>query len=148
MKRLVALLALVVSLGAIASPTEPIKSSLVLSGFSYHLGRVYTENGETKHFNEVNIGFGLEQDDWRWMLVKNSYSDMSVALMWVPKAELTETTSVGLRLGAATGYGDTPVNLELAPVVGIEFDYHFNNIHIVPAFQLPTVFTLHMQIDY
>lgn len=125
------------------------ENSVVISGLSYHANyRTYTYKGNTNSVNELNFGIGVQHKDIRWVLLRNTYRKWSVAALWVPQWELTDTVAYGLRLGGATGYSGTPVDMGIAPVVGAELDFKFDNIHILPAWQFPNVWTLHMQVDY
>lgn len=140
------LLCLVLAVFAAASMAD---TSVVLGGLSNHVGQdTYTYEGKTKSYNEVNLALGFEQDDVRWVLYNNSYKKLSTVVMWVPKMELGEHFSIGPRLGITTGYEDTPERLLVAPILGVELDIQNEGVHLVPAFQAPNVFTLHLQLDY
>lgn len=143
------LISLLVLLGTLVVPLANAGDSLVFSGLSYHPAwRTYTYEGTTHPMNEINIGIGFQRDDVRWCIVNNSYGKWSVVSLWVPSWELTDSISVGARLGGATGYSRTPVDMPIAPIVGLEADIRFDRIHLVPAWQAPGVWTFHIQVDY
>lgn len=122
--------------------------SFVFGGVSYHMTeRAYKEEGIVKPYNETNATFGVQVEDIRWVLFDNSYNRTSTAFLWVPSKPVTDNLKLGMRLGFATGYQETPVDTPILPVVGLELDYRIGNFHIVPAVQLPGVATLHIQWD-
>lgn len=136
-------------LGALLSiimSTAYADTRIDMSGFSHHLfNHDYTYKTETRTLNQDNWGFGIQHNDYRILAFRNSYYRNSVALMWTP-----EIYSTGLHgvLGAATGYKDTPKNLDVAPVVGIEYPIEFGNMYIIPGLMVPGVITLHAQWDF
>ena len=67
-------------------------------------------------------------------------------MAWNPRWEVTPTMDVGLRLGAATGYHDTPVDSEIVPVVGFDYTYDMGAFYMVLGFIAPEVITFHIEI--
>lgn len=72
--------------------------------------------GTDEEYNEDNHGIGIAYKDAEVVLVKNSYSVWGVGLYYHPKKE-TRHVDIGIRLGVTTGYGSTPVDMDLAPII-------------------------------
>lgn len=119
------------------------ETEYIFSGWSNHLfSDTYTYKGETRDLNEDNYGFGIQMDDIRCLMFKNSYYKTSMACMWVPDIK---DTGFNLVLGASTGYQHTPQRLPLAPVFGFEYPIDLGDVKLVPGFLFPGTATLHVR---
>lgn len=151
MKRLLAALLAIVSLSASAEvPKVDHEDYWIFSGFSYHMDkRHYWENTPTpKHYNERNYGIGFQRDDVRLVIFENSYYEPSVAAMWVPMWDLTDTLKAGMRIGGAIGYDNTPLNMPFVPVVGAELDWRVGKVHHVLGTLGYQTLTYHVQVEF
>ncbi|ARM70992.1 hypothetical protein pVco7_gp003 [Vibrio phage pVco-7] len=134
-------------LGLLLISFKVCSADLILGGFSYHIAdNNYCYAGECRPLNETNNAIGIQDRDIRLTLYKNSYYKDSFALMWVPSVPINQDMELGLRLGATTGYQYTPVGLKYTPIVGIEMKFDFHYFKLVPAFQAPSVLSIHMEI--
>lgn len=142
-------LSLILFLLTLSSSNVAAESALVLSGFSYHPSiRQFEYKDEIRPINEFNAGFGFEYDDFRTVWFRNSYYKPSVAFIWVPQTPLGPNLALGYRVGLTTGYDDTPMELPVAPVLGVELDFKIDNVHFIVGTQAPIVLTAHLQIEY
>jgi len=135
---------------ALSFPLQTRADNFILGGGSYHLQtRDYTHNGEKVKINEVNTSFGYRNSAYEFSVLyvaENSYKQESVAVAWNPRWEVTPTMEVGLRLGVASGYSNTPVNSEVVPIVGFDYTYDIGSFYVVLGFIAPEVLTLHIEI--
>lgn len=128
-----------------------LQSSLIFGGLSYHIGaREYTYKKETRHFNERNLTLGYEHDGWALIQFNNSYYEPSVMVTksfgwWYKDAYQ------GVKVGAVTGYGDTPMGYDLLPMGQVELGYRTGPVTSVLGW-IPSgkvsVLTLHWKYTF
>lgn len=128
-----------IALGLIAlAPITGNAASLIVGGLSYHIGASsYTHNGETHSFNEVNPAIGLEADGWSIAALKNSYGKTSIMATKDWSWPISDSWSAGVKVGTATGYGDTPINLDVAPFAQFEVGYTYHRVTTVLGYVPP-----------
>lgn len=144
-------LAILLIVGFVCYSSCSRADAVILGGFSYHLqSRQYWTGDKKWNINEVNpaLGFRFSETELTYVAYHNSYRRTSLAAYWNPRWNLSEYAGVGLRLGAASGYGDTPVNLDVAPIAGGELVTNIGPLDIVLGFQAPEVLTLHIELNY
>ncbi len=101
-----------------ASPSMA-DTSLIFGGFSYHVGmRSYTEKGIEKQFNETNETIGIGYNDFYVVYSKLSYSNDGLVVYRCFNFDSVSSDYIkaGVRLGAVYGYGNTPVDMDIAPL--------------------------------
>lgn len=114
-------------------------SAVLLGGFSHHIGAsTYTSNeGTIEDLQEHNTMLGFEQDSFSVFGMRNSYDKFSFGVGYTFRKSLTDNLTAGFRVGAVTGYKDTPVGLALTPFVGPELDYRvpfMKPLHVVGGY--------------
>ena len=91
-------------------------TSLVVGGFSYHIGeREYEDYEEKKPYNEVNPTLGVCVDDWCLVRSKLSYHNWGTAV-YNERMYSKGKIAWGIRLGLVHGYEDTPVDMKIVPM--------------------------------
>ena len=101
---------------------------LTLGGWSKHLGAPdgYDEckDGECKrvwdwknYYNESHNTIAIKYKNWEVGTLINSHHKRSVMVNWVPRWDINEYVSYGVRLGGATGYPNTIVSPVVQPHV-------------------------------
>lgn len=125
-------------------------ASLLVGGFSYHItNREYNWNGNHGEVNEVNPMVGFEYEGYSLSVMNNSYNKTSVVVGKDFLYEINNTWAVGVKVGVATGYKETPINLSLAPYGQAQVEYTSGRLTTVVGFMPPVqaesagVFTLH-----
>lgn len=152
MKNLIAVFALMM----LALPASA--SSLILGGFSKHIGldSYYKEDGTKHKLNEVNPAIGLEHNGWTVLVMENSYHKAGVMLAHNFDVQINDVLSVGVKLGAVTGYGNTPVNMDIAPVVQFETGFKTGRVTTVLGYlpiikkdeRMNGVLTIHWKVEF
>lgn len=125
-------------------------ASLLVGGFSYHLtNRDYHWNGESGTVNEINPMVGFEYEGYSIAVMNNSYNKVSVVLGKDFIYEINSSWSAGVRVGVASGYKETPINLPIAPYGQAQVEYTTGKLTTVIGFMPPVqsessgTFTLH-----
>ena len=150
--------ALMLSLGAISAPANSVE--MIYGGFSKHIGvHEYDYEGETHKLNEVNPAIGIETEDGYGIAVmKNSYYKTSVLISkgWTtPIESWGDKWALGARIGAVTGYKDTPIGWAVLPFAQGELQYKVTDRWTMVLGYIPPVqddyvgvFTLHGKIRF
>lgn len=168
MKKLILATALV--LNALALPlnkvaaqekdTEPEsfkdRTSLVVSAGSYHIGqRTFYDNGEQRHFNEFNPGFGLEyrlNDKFHLVACayRNSIYNTSVYAGAGYETDGSKFLGFGVDAGIVTGY-ELPVAPAVVPYlrIGPRNDRFNVKLNVIPPVKgvTPAVVALQARIS-
>jgi len=101
---------------------EAAEHSIVFGGWSSHLGdSTYDEDGETHN------SFGYGCNDWYVVVSEASYSNTTVAAHYDHKCGNIGIFTASIRLGAVWGYGDTPMGMEIAPLLLLALTYELYN---------------------
>lgn len=104
--------------------------SVYMGGASYHIGaETYTYKGETRDIQQVNPMIGVQYKQMMVFGMKNSYHRTSLGLVWTPEHQVNDWFAVGVRLGLASGYSDTPIDRPVVPVVNPYMDFALYNFH-------------------
>ena len=112
-------------------------SSMLVGGVSKHIGiSKYTYQGTTRDLQEHNTMLGFEQDGFSVFGVRNSYDKFGLGMGYTFRHQLTTNLTGGFRVGAITGYHNTPVDMVVTPFVGPELDYRIANLplHVVGGY--------------
>lgn len=100
---------------------ENANPALIAGGWSsHHVGDDgYDWEGERYQYTEDNKAVGFEFYNVSVVKFTNSYNKAGTALFYTIEPDWASTKYVdfGLRVGATLGYGDTPVNMPVAPYV-------------------------------
>jgi hypothetical protein len=131
--------------------------SLVFSGVSHHFGqREYRENGQMRHFNEINPGIGVEYGLGKHGpfstyvtagIYKNSVYNTSKYLAAGIETNGSKFVGAGIEGGLLTGYPDMPVPLAAIPYVRIgEADGVNLKVNIIPPIKNLTPMTVGVQL--
>ena len=134
----------------VAKAEQP--DSLIVGGFSYHVDtREYTYEGEKYRINELHETIAYRSGTYQvaaGYVHNNSYEKPSVFVAWNPRTTTAiDGLYLGLRLGGASGYDGTPVDLAIAPMAGVEAVYSFGGVSYNLGFIAPEVITFHVEID-
>lgn len=139
-----------IMLGLMALSMSADATSLLVGGFSYHLtNREYHWYEESGTVNEINPMVGFEVEGYSFSVMKNSYYKPSFMLAKDFLYEVNDSWAVGVRVGLATGYKDTPINLSLLPFGQAQIEYTTGRLTTVVGFIPPLqqsstgIFTLH-----
>jgi hypothetical protein len=116
MKKLITLLAL------FAASTQAADYKLIIPISSKHIGSDY-------NYNEENYGLGLQVNDLGVIAYKNSYSDTSVMAYYDINKSFDSGVSVGVSIGAVTGYEYADV----IPIAQPYVEYGGFNISVIPT---------------
>lgn len=137
-------------LGLMALSMSADAASILVGGFSYHLtNREYHWNGESGTVNEVNTMIGFEYEGYSISVMDNSYHKTSFVVAKDYMFEINDSWAAGVKVGVATGYNDTPINLPLAPFGQAQVEYTSGRLTTVVGFIPPVqsestgAFTLH-----
>lgn len=103
------ILALLITLTSFSVFPEPLGVSFLFGGWSKHM-----MDGT---YNERQNVQGLEINDWGMVSMDNSYNEHSIAVYYNLDILDYDYVSLSTRLGAMSGYGDTPVNMDVAPFI-------------------------------
>ncbi len=129
-------------MGLIAlAPITGNAASVIVGGASVHLGATsYEHKGERRSYSYFNPAIGIESDlGWSLAVMRTSYYTTSVVATKDWQWPVTDEWSAGLKLGTATGYGDTPINLDVAPFAQFEVGYTYKRITTVVGYVPPMV---------
>ena len=111
---------------------------LVFGGFSHHFGeREYEINHVKYDFNEVNPTIGISGGPgggFTLAVMDNSYNKTSVVVTKDFSWRFDDTWGWGLKVGMATGYGDTPMDMTVAPVGQVELIHTYKSLSTVLGF--------------
>lgn len=125
-------------------------ASLLVGGFSYHVtNREYHWNGENGTVNEVNPMIGFDYEGYSLSVMDNSYNKTSLVAAKDFLYEINDNWAIGVKVGVATGYKNTPINLSLAPFGQAQVEYTSGRVTTVVGFMPPAqaesagVFTIH-----
>lgn len=97
---------------------------IIAGGWSWH-----SMSGD---YNENNKAFGLEYNNVAISTMKNSYNKRSYLGYYTYKFYDTEWLDVGIRLGASTGYEDTPVGMAIVPIVSPVVSFKYVELGLLP----------------
>ena len=133
------------------APITGKAASIIVGGASYHISvSEYTHKGETKALNEINPAIGIESDDgWSLAVMRNSYYKTSVVATKDWRWPISDNWTAGVKVGTTTGYGDTPINMDVAPFAQFEVGYTYKRVTTVLGYVPPVqdgnngVVTLH-----
>ena len=133
------------------APITGKAASIIVGGASYHIGvSEYTHKGETKALNEINPAIGIESDDgWSLAVMRNSYYKTSVVATKDWRWPISDNWTAGVKVGTTTGYGDTPINMDVASFAQFEVGYTYKRVTTVLGYVPPVqdgnngVVTLH-----
>lgn len=130
------------------------ENSVILGGLSYHVKSddyLDESDGIRKDLNEVHRSIGFRHGSTEiavGYIHENSYENKSVYVIYNPRWEVAHQWHVGVRLGAATGYDNTPIDMEVAPVIGAEVTLDTGPITFNLGVMAPEVISFHMEIDF
>lgn len=133
------------------APLTGKAASVIVGGASLHIGESeYTYNGETKAINQFNPAIGIETDSgWSLAVTRNSYYKTSVIATKDWRWPINDSWDAGVKIGTATGYKDTPINMDVAPFAQFEVGYTYKRVTTVIGYVPPVqdgmkgVITLH-----
>lgn len=122
MKKSLLVLALVAATSFNAVAAIPDANPALIAGgwSSHHVGDDgYDWEGHRYQYTEENKAVGFELYNVSVVKFTNSYNKAGTALFYTIEPDWVSTKYVdfGLRVGATLGYGDTPVNMPVAPYV-------------------------------
>lgn len=132
---------------------EPI--NLLVGGLAYHLAsQTYEWNGETHTIDYAMPMIGIEWNQYTLAAFRNTYGKNSIAFAKSWYWGITDNLSFETKAGTVTGYGDTPVGMEVAPLVSVGLDYKVGKYHTVVSYIPPVqsseagVVTLHFKYEF
>lgn len=137
----------------VVAPFTTNAAALIVGGASYHIGTsTYEYQGQVHDLNQVNPAIGIEADGWSAVVVNNSYDKVSVMATKDWKWSIADNWDAGVKVGTATGYKDTPINMDAAPFMQFEVGYTYKAVTTVIGYVPPIqdgmkgVITLHWKI--
>ncbi|UNI71211.1 hypothetical protein P5_0034 [Aeromonas phage P5] len=137
----------------VVAPFTGNAASLIVGGASYHIGTsTYEYQGQTHQLNQINPAIGIEADGWSLVAVQNSYEKVSVLATKDWQWSVADDWTAGVKVGTATGYKDTPINMDVAPFMQFEVGYTYKAVTTVIGYVPPVqdgmkgVITLHWKI--
>lgn len=133
------------------------KLSLVFSGVSHHFGqRGYWDNGQLRHFNEVNPGVGVEYGLGRLGpfdahvaagFYRNSVYNTSKYLAVGLETNGSKFVGAGIDAGILTGYPDMPVPVAAIPYLRFGKSDGVNvKVDVIPPIKNLTPMTVGVQL--
>lgn len=133
------------------------KLSLIFSGVSHHFGqREYWDNGQLRHFNEVNPGIGVEYGLGKLGpfntyvtagVYKNSVYNTSKYVAAGIETNGSKFLGAGIEGGLLTGYPDMKVPIAAIPYVRVGDTDGVNlKVNIIPPIKNLTPMTVGVQV--
>ena len=131
------------------------KASMLVGGLAYHVGeQTYQWEGEEHKMKVFMPMVGVEVDGYAIAALVNSYGKASILTTTSFTYPVTDKVTVLSRVGAMSGYKDTPIGMDVAPFANVEVDYRFDKVHAVVGYIPPIqsghagVATLHFKYDF